>query len=537
MSTITAVPVKQIRVVKGFNARDVDAKGDDIQALAKSIAEVGVRVPLIVTETEKGYDLVAGHRRLAAAKIAKLEDVPVVVRDGSASAMDAAVENIARRQLTVYEEAMALDAALKEGLTEAGAATVLGWSARRVTERKRILDLPKDAQPLIGVGLRPECIDLLLDLHAKCPALYEKAVAAVNPDAERPATLETLRDWVARYASNNAQEVGAWRLGRQRMSMMPADTPVELTDRWRALGGEHEWEEWRARFTDDQADRAQAMGCLVDLGTLHGDRDGLIVSAELVIEFITEVVTIEENDRATAAEYAAAERKERSATPRTPDKELELQERRDRRELMPVARQVNEDLARLMLDGLADVEVTKDVALFFSRAVLGDWYTASSFTPESQKRTQALARAVALAVPELRHVHAQQGTKGKTAPAKVTYAEDGDAAAWLRKFVEGGKTPGQILGRTLVVHAIARNVLEEAVGTGEAAKRRWLPQSTIPTDALRALDKIAKPHLPGSLRGLRSEQTKRRKAREDAYAMATAKPIPASDPGEAGDSK
>ena len=83
---------------------------EELSELASSIAQVGVLQPLSVRRTADGWELIAGERRLRAAKLAGLARVPClnVEADDGASALLALVENLQRKDLDVWEEAAAL---------------------------------------------------------------------------------------------------------------------------------------------------------------------------------------------------------------------------------------------------------------------------------------------------------------------------------------------------------------------------------------------------------------------------------------------
>jgi ParB family chromosome partitioning protein len=111
MATITsnsdrAVALGRIRVPE--NVRELDP--EHVQALALSIAVQGTLVPLVVRPADEGFELVAGFHRIATAAELRLNEVPVVVRDGETEESDRAVENIARKQLNAAEEARAVKA-------------------------------------------------------------------------------------------------------------------------------------------------------------------------------------------------------------------------------------------------------------------------------------------------------------------------------------------------------------------------------------------------------------------------------------------
>ena len=84
-----------------------ELRDEHVATLAESIALVGVLQPLIVRPAEEGFELVAGFRRLAAARRVGLAEVPVVVRDAATEDADRAVENVVscrRRHEVIYAD-------------------------------------------------------------------------------------------------------------------------------------------------------------------------------------------------------------------------------------------------------------------------------------------------------------------------------------------------------------------------------------------------------------------------------------------------
>lgn len=96
-------------VVPDYLLRGLDPDKADVSDLLPSVKAYGVLQPILVRETVDGYELVAGWRRLKAAKTAGLEKIPVYVRDldDELSAFAELVENIARRSLPPHREAEA----------------------------------------------------------------------------------------------------------------------------------------------------------------------------------------------------------------------------------------------------------------------------------------------------------------------------------------------------------------------------------------------------------------------------------------------
>lgn len=130
-----------------------------IEELAASIREVGVLQPLVVRSTTGGFELIAGERRLRAAKEAGLERVPVLIRQaGDNESMELAlVENLQRENLSPLETAAAYQALMEGfGLTKDQLARRLGKSRAAVTNTLRLAQLPEPVRELLGQGLLSE---------------------------------------------------------------------------------------------------------------------------------------------------------------------------------------------------------------------------------------------------------------------------------------------------------------------------------------------------------------------------------------------
>lgn len=139
------------------NRRQPRSMFDDeaLQALALSIQEVGILQPIVVRKSPSGYELIAGERRLRAARLAGLATVPVILResDDSESLREALIENIHRENLNPIELAEAFRELLEElGLKQETLAERLGVSRSHVANTIRLLALPSEVQQLLAEG-------------------------------------------------------------------------------------------------------------------------------------------------------------------------------------------------------------------------------------------------------------------------------------------------------------------------------------------------------------------------------------------------
>jgi ParB family transcriptional regulator, chromosome partitioning protein len=128
---------------------------ESLAALAASIREVGVLQPIVVRRRDRGYELVAGERRLRAARLAGLATVPAVFRDTdeSESLREALIENIHRQDLAPLELAAAFQELQDDlGVSQEELAERLGYSRPHVANTIRLLQLPPEVQRLVAEG-------------------------------------------------------------------------------------------------------------------------------------------------------------------------------------------------------------------------------------------------------------------------------------------------------------------------------------------------------------------------------------------------
>ena len=151
---VARLPIDEI----AFNPDQPRSKIDEktLQSLSGSIAVQGVVQPIVVRpRDEGGYWLVAGERRVRAAKLAGIDQIPAVVR--ALNARDALavalVENIQREDLNAIDEARAIRRLIDEfGFTHQEVAAALGRSRTTITNLLRLLLLQEDVQEMVVDG-------------------------------------------------------------------------------------------------------------------------------------------------------------------------------------------------------------------------------------------------------------------------------------------------------------------------------------------------------------------------------------------------
>ena len=169
------------------------------QELAESIQEHGLLQPIVVTPGEEGtYDLVAGHRRIAAFRLLGKKSIPARVMDIPEARVPMArlVENIQREDLNPLEEAKAIYRAMDRAkLTHEDMAEVLGKSRSWISNRLRLLDMSTEVQAALAQGeITPS---VAIELHrVKNPMQQAYLLQTVM---QYGASVDTTRAYVDNY--------------------------------------------------------------------------------------------------------------------------------------------------------------------------------------------------------------------------------------------------------------------------------------------------------------------------------------------------
>ena len=124
-----------------------------LKELSVSIKEHGVFQPIIIKKSIKGYEIIAGERRVRASKLAGLDKIPAIIRDFTDEQMMeiALLENLQRENLTAIEEAYAYKAMIEKlSLTQDELSKKVGKSRSHLTNILGLLRLPKEVQQMIA---------------------------------------------------------------------------------------------------------------------------------------------------------------------------------------------------------------------------------------------------------------------------------------------------------------------------------------------------------------------------------------------------
>ncbi len=204
------ISIRQIRKNPNQPRKLFDAQA--LQELADSIGKYGVITPLTVRQTEEGYELVAGERRLRAASMAGLSTVPcyIVQVDDRESSLMALLENLQRKDLDCFEEAASLRRLCQEyHMTQKEAAERVGKTQSAVANKLRLLKLGPEVTDLVrryGLTERHARTLLQLEEHRRAAAAAqmgqkqmtvaqaEKYVERLLQDKPRPRRQVILKD-------------------------------------------------------------------------------------------------------------------------------------------------------------------------------------------------------------------------------------------------------------------------------------------------------------------------------------------------------
>lgn len=497
--------VDKIEVVEGFNHR-THMDPDALTRLAGSLGRTGVVQPVTVRPIAGGkFAVIAGHRRLEAAKLAGIAKVPIHVREGGDALTAALVENHHREDLDPIDTARGLKALAEELnlTTHKKIAEELEVSESWVSQHLRLLRLPETIHPYIAEGHVPleaerdlrgiakvspriaECVcelakrkkvkgrefltgfdDLLV---ATAEARFEDKPTMIDPGAAR------LSEFVAE--GKKCRD-----LGERYLTARPythTDNPV-------------------LRFSEAEVDAARAAGCLVEHEVDHGEWTSTVA-------FLTDVeFAADLAERAIERiEKEAAEHKQRQQEWRAQgqghDHVLTPEERKDARktqrekakEKAVQARSWNEDVGRNLLKRRGGAS-RKEHALARAKA-LAEMVIADNPT--------LAARGLRLVATQLQEVEVKQLKTTGESREKVSYADTEQSAAYLRKRVTDAGSVNEVL-----------ELLGDAVIASLLADEQELAQSKRVRGGIRAGAEVTK-LLAADIKSVRPRRRRRQAAR------------------------
>lgn len=212
MQNITDIDINEIRPNPYQPRRNFDK--DALNDLAESIKEHGVFTPILVRKTIKGYDLIAGERRLKASKIAKQDTIPAIIVDYTDEQMMevAIIENLQREDLSCIEEAQAYESLIKRlGYTQEELAKKIGKSREYCANMIRLLKLPLEVQKMVETG--------------KLTVSHVRPLLALPDDEIFDAALYV---YFKKMSSKDVEEYVRKILGKEKVARSRKEMPAEF---------------------------------------------------------------------------------------------------------------------------------------------------------------------------------------------------------------------------------------------------------------------------------------------------------------------
>ena len=156
-TTVQELPLVDLEINPFQPRKHFDTEA--LEELAATIREHGVLTPVVVRRVPSGFQIIAGERRIRAARLAGLTHIPTIIKDAtdSQALQMALVENLQRQDLNPLEAAEAYQRLVDEfGLTQEEVAGRLGRNRSSVTNSLRLLRLPRRIQEDVAAGTLSE---------------------------------------------------------------------------------------------------------------------------------------------------------------------------------------------------------------------------------------------------------------------------------------------------------------------------------------------------------------------------------------------
>ncbi len=202
-SRIVYLPTGEILPNPAQPRRDFEPNA--IRELAGSIARYGILQPLSVRRLSAGYELVSGERRLRAAKLVGLKEIPCIIMDvdSQKSSILALVENLQRKDLNFVEEAEGLSRlAGQHGYKQEEIARLVGLSQSAVSNKLRLLKLPTDFLYMLrDVGLTERHARALLRLEEE-----EERTSALDQIIKKNLNVAATEELIDMYLQKKEQK-------------------------------------------------------------------------------------------------------------------------------------------------------------------------------------------------------------------------------------------------------------------------------------------------------------------------------------------
>ncbi|MEZ5078123.1 MAG: ParB/RepB/Spo0J family partition protein [Solirubrobacterales bacterium] len=444
MTTLTTptLAIDEIVVPEGSNPRTVIDQGG-LERLAANIERNEVLQPILVSEAAPGkFVLVAGERRLLAAKMAGRDRVPVTLSRCSNPNAAALAENLHREEMNPIDTARGIKSLKEEmGLkTDKAVGEEMGFSAAWVSLHLRALKLPEGVQTHIAEGHVPVDAERELRKIAEVsPRIAECVCELARRNGIKASEFRQSFDRLLLDTSKaKFQDPPAmYDVNRSTITELVAEPTKarDLGDRYLAAAPHFHETNPIIRFSEEEVDAARAAGCLIEHEFDQGgwvQSIAFITDAELAadlterhIEGIEKRAAAAREQRRKEDEAAAKHRGDKNGD--APPAKTPHQEREARRK---AARTANQDLARRIASHRGRKNPKGRQLKRAKAAILS----------HLADNPNLAARGLRLVLSQLQEVeHKQLKTTGET-KEKVTYVTAEEANDWLVKRVIDAQT-------------------------------------------------------------------------------------------------
>jgi ParB/RepB/Spo0J family partition protein len=460
--SMAVLDIDAIHVEDGFNPR-TEFDPDKHRELVASIKQNGITQALTVRPNGgTHYILVAGERRLRAAKDAGVKKVPVLIRKGDGALAAALAENLIRADLNPVEEAHAILrlAELERLGTNKEIAARIGKSAVYVGDRRRLLNLPEECLPFFATGAVPLEAERNLRRIAKVsPRIAVCACELAQTGKVEPHELVDSFDNVLYAVSRAKFEDPPTMIEPSSVDL--AQVIADETKRSKLLSDKAHLISVpnHIRLGQLEIDAARAAGCLIEIEIDHGGWSSMamfITDRELAGD-----LTERHLERAAKEAQELEERRikaaKRSGKPTTEDEEKEARAkaREEANAAKTSAERFNESVGRKLIERRGTLGRKKH-GLKRAKAL------AAIFLADHDGLAAA---GIRLVLPQLREMDRRTLKSGATRE-KVNYANRGTCHDYLWNRVQEARTEGEVI-----------ELLTEALIAGELADDGAIAQS------------------------------------------------------------
>jgi ParB/RepB/Spo0J family partition protein len=494
VATVT-METSKIHEQEGFNARTHKDQGS-LERLSASIARDGVLEPLLVRADEKGEaTVVAGHRRLAAARQAGVERVPVVFYEGERERQVSLVENFHREDLDPIDAARGLKAIAEEfDLTKPQLAEQIDMSVTWVSERLRLLNLPDGAQAMVAAGVVPvegervlrkvvevsprvaECLCVMAKRHDVPPSDFVRVfdqllqLTCEGRFTEKPTMIDVRRMTVSKVISDRKER-------------------VELTERINAVDRYLVSEDPQVRLGEPEVDAARAAGCLIEHEVDNGGFTSVaayITDAEMAADLLRRAVDRQEAEATKRTEEEAAWRSRSGQMSGTPEEQKDARkaQREQAKADASAARRFNEELGRNLVTRRGKA-TRRQHGLARAKAL------AAVVLADNRELAASGLRLVLSQLQEVEVKHLKSGAKRE----KVSYADIDQCVEYLGNRVQEARTEAEV--NELLADALIAGLLADQAELAQSKRVHWGTRADVAVRKLLAADiKAVKPRAP-----------------------------------------